>query len=251
VQPGGAPADLDRFYRGRATMPAGRSNLRAPRRYRGVTAEERKAQRREQLLAAGLELFGTQGYASTSVRAVSAAASLNSRYFYESFSSREELLVNVYERIVQEIAMDVIRVTADARTIEEQARAGLQSAWRIVTEDRRKARVLAVEVVGVSERLERLRRRNRHAFADILLRNAMSIAEPDITLRFDPVLNSRALMGASLDLMVDWTNGELDTPVEEIVDYLTHLFTTAAYAVVAEPAPAARPRAPRSAPKVR
>src|SRR6266568_1466548 len=31
---------------------------------------------------------GTIGYARTSIRAVSAAASLNSRYFYESFSSR-------------------------------------------------------------------------------------------------------------------------------------------------------------------
>ena len=46
-------------------------------------------------MEAGLELFGTLGYASTSVRAVSAAAALNSRYFYESFGSRESSAVAV------------------------------------------------------------------------------------------------------------------------------------------------------------
>lgn len=68
------------------------SAAQAPRRYRGITASERRAQTRERLLEAGLELFGTQGYADTSIRAVSTAASMNSRYFYESFSSREDLL---------------------------------------------------------------------------------------------------------------------------------------------------------------
>src|SRR5271167_5171779 len=134
-----------------------------PRRYRGITPSERHAQRRKQLIEAGLELFGTQGYASTSIRAVSAAASLNSRYFYESFSSREDLLYSVYERIVQEIIAAAIEATSTTDTIEEQARAGLRAGWTILTDDRRKARVLAVEVVGVSDRLEQLRRKTRHA----------------------------------------------------------------------------------------
>jgi AcrR family transcriptional regulator len=187
------------------------------------------------LLEAGLEVFGTQGYASASVRAVSAAASLNSRYFYESFTSREDLLYHVYQRVVEEVATSVIAVTSRADSIEEQARTGMRAAWTILTEDRRKARVIALEVVGVSERLERLRRQNRHTFADILVRNAMSVARPDLQLRVDPVLTARSLVGASLELLVDWINGELDATVEQIIDYLTHLFTTATYASVVQP----------------
>ena len=108
-------------------------------------------------MEAGLELFGTLGYARTSVRAVSAAASLNSRYFYESFGSREDLLYAVYQRIVTDIFTRAAEATARETNLEEQARAGLLAAWTAVTEDRRKARVVAIEVVGVSERLERLR----------------------------------------------------------------------------------------------
>ena len=63
-------------------------------------------------MEAGLELFGTLGYARTSVRAISAAASLNSRYFYESYRSREDLLYAVYQRIVTDIFTRAAEATA-------------------------------------------------------------------------------------------------------------------------------------------
>jgi AcrR family transcriptional regulator len=217
-------------------MPARQTPASAPRRYLGITAAERRAQRRERLLEAGLELFGTRGYAATAVRDVCAAASLNTRYFYESFKSNEDLLFQVYEGIIAEMSAAVIEVTAGAATIEGQARAGLLASWGLMAEDPRKARVVAVEVVGASERLERVRRRDRHMFADILVRNAMSLAEPNVKLRFDPVLNARALMGATIEVLGDWVNGELDASVDEIVDYLTHLYTTATYAMRADAA---------------
>jgi AcrR family transcriptional regulator len=204
----------------------------APRPYRGIEPSERRAQRRERLLDAGLEVFGTDGYAGSSIRSVSAAASLNSRYFYESFSDREDLLYHVYKRVVSEVAVAVVAVTTAAETIEEQAYEGLRAAWTILTEDPRKARVLALEVVGVSDRLERFRRENRHAFADILLQNSRAITG-DLT-GLDPVLTARSLMGAVLDLLVDWINGDLDATVEEIVEHFTRLFTAVVDAATAE-----------------
>ena len=166
-------------------------------------------------------------------RAVSAAASLNSRYFYESFSSREDLLWHVYRRIIREDVTVVIEATAGAESIEEQARAGLRASWKLLTDDPRKARILALEAVGVSERLEQMRRESRHAFADILVRNAMSIAGGSVTLRMDPVLTARSLMGAVVQVLADWVNGEVDAPVEEIVEHFTRMFTAVAQAAVA------------------
>jgi len=203
-----------------------------PRLYRGVSAAERRAGRRERLLEAGLELFGTRGYADTSIRAVSAQAALNSRYFYESFSSREDLLYHVYRRIVRDLAMAVIAATAQAETVEEQARAGLRAGWTALTEDRRKARIIALEVVGVSERLERVRRDNRHAFANIVVQNALSFAGDPSRLLMDPTLTARSLMAAVVDMQVDWLNGDVDASVDEIVEHFTRLFTAVAYGSV-------------------
>jgi AcrR family transcriptional regulator len=207
----------------------------APRLYRGLSAAQRRAQRREQLLEAGLELFGTQGYAATSIRAVSAAASLNSRYFYESFSSREDLLWHVYLGIIRESMTAVIEATAGAQTLEEQARAGLRASWKVFTDDPRKARVLALEVIGVSDRLEQMRRESRHAFADVLMRNGRSFVGESVALRMDPLLTARALMGAHVQVLADWVHGDVDASVEEIVEHFTMMYTAVAYASVESP----------------
>lgn len=206
--------------------------MQTSRTYRGITPSERQAERRERLMAAGLELFGTLGYARTSVRAVSAAASLNSRYFYESFSSREDLLYSVYQRIVTDIFTKAAEAAVGEKTIEGQARATLRAAWTAVTEDRRKARVVALEVVGVSERLERLRHETRRALAQLTADNAMSVAGRGIRLRLDPVLTARFLMGGVVEVLLEWINGDLDASTDEVVEHFTVLFTAAAYAAV-------------------
>jgi AcrR family transcriptional regulator len=203
------------------------------RTYRGITPSQRQAERRARLLEAGLELFGTLGYARTSIRAVSAAASLNSRYFYESFSSREDLLYSVYEQIVVDIFTKVSEAVAGESTIEAQARAGLRAGWTAVTEDRRKARIVALEVVGVSERLERQRRETRHALAQLTADRALSLAG-DLRLRLDPVITARFLMGGIVELLADWINGDLTASTDEVVEHFTVLFTAAAYAAVAD-----------------
>ena len=51
------------------------------------------------MLAAGLDMFGTQGYAGTTVDAVCRQAAVSTRNFYEEFDNRLDLLVAVAERI--------------------------------------------------------------------------------------------------------------------------------------------------------
>jgi AcrR family transcriptional regulator len=207
-----------------------------PRRYRGITAAQRRAQRRERLLEAGLEVFGTTGYAGASVRSLSAAASLNTRYFYESFTSREDLLYHVYLGIVSDIATQAAAALAEERTVEGQARSALRAGWIALTEDPRKARIVALEVVGVSDRLEQLRRDTRHALADITVTRALAVAGDEVQLRLDPVLTSRFLIGGVVEVLVDWIHGEVDASVDELIEHFTRLFTAAAYAAVADPA---------------
>jgi hypothetical protein len=89
-----------------------------------------------------------------------------------------------------------------------------------------------LEVVGVSERLERLRRENRHAFADLLVHNTRSIHGEGVRGRLDPVLTARSLMGAVVEVIIDWINGDVDASVDELVDHFTQLFTIVAQAAI-------------------
>src|SRR5512139_3192085 len=67
-------------------------------RWAGVPATRRKDERRELLVRAAFELFGVEGEAGLSVRAVCRAAELNTRYFYENFTDTGELMAAVYDR---------------------------------------------------------------------------------------------------------------------------------------------------------
>ncbi|WP_278258124.1 TetR family transcriptional regulator [Nocardioides convexus] len=59
--------------------------LPAPRRrYGGKTAEQRRAERREALLAAAVDIWQESGWAAVTMRGVCARAGLTDRYFYES-----------------------------------------------------------------------------------------------------------------------------------------------------------------------
>jgi AcrR family transcriptional regulator len=183
-------------------------------------------------MEAGLELFGTVGYARTSVRTLSAAASLNSRYFYESFTGREDLLYAVYQRIMGDIFAKVRGAVAGEDTLDAQTRAGLRAAWAAVTQDRRKARIVALETVGVSERLERHRHETRQALAQLTAGNALALAGSGIRLRLDPVLTARFLMGGVVEILLEWANDDLDASAEDVVEHLTALFTAAAHATI-------------------
>src|SRR5579859_654583 len=73
-------------------------------RWAGVPLADRRHQRREQLITAAFELFGTGGEAAVSVRAVCRASQLHARYFYDSFTGTDQLLGAVYDRVSGELS---------------------------------------------------------------------------------------------------------------------------------------------------
>ena len=118
-------------------------------RWAGIPADDRRAERRRLLLDAGFELLGTEGAAGTTVRAVCQHARLNPRYFYESFGDLDELVVAVYERVVDELRDALSLAMDDAPAdLPAQMRAAVGAAVGFVDDDRRRARVLYVEALG-------------------------------------------------------------------------------------------------------
>ncbi len=218
----------------------------ALRRYAGRSGQERQRLRCERLLAAALDLFGTAGYANTSIRSVCERAGLNERYFYESFRTREDLLAALYEQVVEEVTRAAIDAVTDTEPeLEARARAGLGAFLRLLTGDIRKARVLSIEVVGVNDQLERRRRQTLHAFADFLDQQAFTLVGASGPPQMDVMLTARSLVGATNELLIDWILGNLDHSVEELIEHCTRLFVVGAHAVFQPPPPTLGDRTPR------
>lgn len=137
----------------------------AQRRYGGKTIEERRADRRARMLAAGFELFGRRGYAATTIPAICAEATLATRYFYEHFASREDLFLALYDDLAERVRLRVEEAVAAApRDVAAMTEAGVAAAMREY-EDERVARIVLLEITRVSDRAEEHRRAALTAFA--------------------------------------------------------------------------------------
>lgn len=197
------------------------------RRYSGLAAAERAHARRTAIREAALDLFGTVGFAATSVKQICGAAGLTERYFYESFGDRHEALAGVYTTLVAQLqaATEAALAGADgdpASTI----RGGLIAFVDYLTEDPRRARIILIEVVGVSPAIEELRHGVLRVFADVIC--SVWASQPGVDAASEPSrLTAIALVGAVNNLLVDWMmTGRRQAP-EILVDVSANLFDAA------------------------
>jgi AcrR family transcriptional regulator len=121
-------------------------------RYRGAEAEERRAQRRGQLIAAAVQVYGERGYQNATVKAVCEAAGLTERYFYESFANSEALLLASFQTVT-DLLLQKIELAGEAAggDGEHRALAILRAYFGTLQCEPRSARVFLVEIRGVSK----------------------------------------------------------------------------------------------------
>lgn len=195
------------------------------RRYAGRDPATRRAARREKLMAAGLDLFATQGYTRVSVKQVCDAARLTQRYFYESFVDREDLLLAVYDSVVADTRATVDGALGEsASDVVDLAQSALGAFIGHLTDDPRLARIMLLEVVGVSPRLEDRRYRVIHDFADLILAAGMTSSQIEDTSAPEFRLVAVGLVGAVNQLLVDWVLGNGSHDPDAILSVCTGLF---------------------------
>jgi AcrR family transcriptional regulator len=193
-------------------------------RWVGVPADERRAERRRLLVAAGFELMGTEGDAGTTVRAVCAATRLNPRYFYESFADRDALLLAVYDQQVAELGTLLGQRLAEVGEDEEAfTRTGIETVVRFVAEDPRRARVLYTEALG-NEALARRRRQALHDVGGVLTELGRERHGPPPPGETIGRVAASMLVGGLTETIVGWLDGHLDVTIDQLIADATALF---------------------------
>ena len=192
---------------------------------RGRTLEERRQERREALLDAALEVFGTKGYASSSIEEICRLAYVSSRDFYAEFANREALLGALGEQITINIYVALTDVTVDdgPHLERRRTRARIEQIVRALVDDPRVARIAIVESVGISEEYEARRRQAHHLYADWIQRYVGAELEAKGVAERQQRALALALVGAVNELIVDWilTPPERRSDVDELIDVVT------------------------------
>lgn len=125
------------------------------RGYGGRSADALAQERRQRLLDAGFELFGTQGYASTNTEQICRAAKVTTRHFYEQFTDKEALLITLFDTQMQDTLNQVTSaLIGSVRPLPERLFEGLEAFLDAQLTDVRRARLTTIEILGVSAQAE-------------------------------------------------------------------------------------------------
>ncbi|MGY6026626.1 TetR/AcrR family transcriptional regulator [Streptomyces spinosirectus] len=198
--------------------------LKAPTgRYGGRTAAERQAERRRRFLEAALELFGADpGYRATTVAALSEAAGLSTRQFYEEFRTLEDVLAALHLQVNDWAEEAVLAAFAEVegRPLAERVTDIFRAYAANVAGDARRIRITFVEIIGVSARLEEQRLARRSRWVDLICAEADAAAARGEAAPRDYRIAATAFIGSVNGLLHDWSAGWVNATLDEVVDEL-------------------------------
>ena len=122
------------------------------RQFKGLSLTERKHARREKLIEAGIETYGTQGFFSVTVKDVCNEAKRTERYFYESFKKSEDLFQTIFLKLIETLQQNVMQsVMQAAPDPAKMIDAGLGALLRTLKDDPRLARIIYIDAMLVQE----------------------------------------------------------------------------------------------------
>ena len=179
------------------------------------------------LLEAGLELMGTEGAAAATMRATCRQAGLTERYFYESFETRDDLVVAVLETVVLGARDILLGAWADGPEDPKLlVRHVVKAFTSYVAKDRRRGRIMFVEAQSVPELQDRGKELIEQ-FTAPLGPMLAALAEPGeaaealdtVTVQF----NSIAIFGALAYLYQDWLTGSARIPQRRVVEHVAQI----------------------------
>jgi AcrR family transcriptional regulator len=192
--------------------------------YRGQSADERAAERRERLLEATLAVWADPDQRTT-MTAICGAAGLTERYFYESFANLDEALTAVMDTVAIEIeAITLAAANAAGPSATDRVYASIRAFLQLLVDDPRKGRVAIIESVSVPalrQRRTALLRYLAHRSAE----EARSYGLAGHGERDDGPEDEVAglfFIGGMAELVTAWLDGAITATPDELIEAAAH-----------------------------
>ena len=188
------------------------------RPYAGVDAADRLARRRGRLLDAGLDLLGSNiDPAELTVRGICRQAGLATRYFYESFADKEQLIGAVFDWVITQLAT-ATQAAVSAAPAERQTRAGMATIVRTIEADPRIGRLMFGTQMS-NTALIRKRRESEALFVLLSGRHVENLLRRPANERIKAF--AYFVVGGVTQTISAWLAGDVSLSSEELVDQLS------------------------------
>lgn len=187
------------------------------RPYRGVEAADRLAERRARLLEAGLDILGSDSDLSElTVRGICRQAGITARYFYESFTDKDDFVAAVFDWVIADIATTTQAAVTAAR-LEEQTRAAMANVVQTIVGDPRVGRLLFSSHLANPV----LARKRVEAGTLMAMLSAQQVVST-LPVRNNDKVKATAyfVVGGVVQTISAWLAGEVDLNPEQLVEVL-------------------------------
>lgn len=196
------------------------------RQFKGLSMAERQQARREKLIEAGIEAYGSHGFFSVTVKDICNEAKLTERYFYESFKKSEDLFQTIFLKLIDELQQNVMQAMMQASTDpKKMIKAGLTALLTTLRDNPRMARIIYIDAMLVQELHnqatihETMSRFDRmiHAFV-MLMMPQLNRSEQEISLV------STGLNGYVTQIAIRWVMSGFKHSLEEVLSSCSVVF---------------------------
>lgn len=195
------------------------NNAENSRQFKGLSLEERKTLRRQKLMEAGLQAYGTQGFFAITVKDICNEAKLTERYFYESFKRSEELFKSIYLNLVEELQQNIVqKVTQALPDREKMIEAGLSTLLKVLKEDPRIARILFIDAVLVQELHGQTIHESISLFDKTIFNFLILLLPEQQCSKSQATLIAAGLNGYVTQIAMRWVIGGFKQPFDEVLN---------------------------------
>jgi AcrR family transcriptional regulator len=129
----------------------------AGRRYRGLSAEERRVDQRDRLTRAAINEFSRRGYHSTSVEDIVRSARTSRTAFYAFFENREAAMYGALQASLHALLASVRKRMAEVDRNSSLIEVGVTAYVDFLVTDPAAARILLLESIGTSPEVNEYR----------------------------------------------------------------------------------------------
>lgn len=145
-------------------------------------------------------------------------AGLTKRYFYESFTNSEDLLMATYIRATDAMREQILLGAAAEKDSSEQVlRGALTGFFTFVAEHPESARIAFVEILGVSPTVDALYRKTTTSFSATVLQVAETVGSSHGLAGPNRRTLAMGLVGAVLTIAQQWLLSTEREPMDSMI----------------------------------
>lgn len=196
------------------------------RQFKGLSMAERQQARREKLIEAGIQAYGTHGFFSVTVKDICTEAKLTERYFYESFKKSEHLFQTIFLKLIDELQQNVMQAMMQASSDpKKMIEAGLTALLTTLRDNPRMARIIYIDAMLVQELHNQATIHETMGRFDRMIQAFVMLMMPNLSRSEQEIsLVSTGLNGYVTQIAIRWVMSGFKQSIEEVLSSCSIVF---------------------------